>query len=252
MSHLLLEKGLRASQEGDEVRMVARARTLTVLARLDPDRKGSVLRFLYETDLISKEDSVVKLTGISILGSITGAADLRGVDLGFIYMGNVDLSGTLMTSANLAFCDLPGADLRQADFSYATLTNANLSKADLRFIVMAETNLSGAILSGADLRCVRLWANDLTGADLGNADLREADFAGSISGPLISDDPDANFGDAILTDANLAGADLTDAIITEEQLAQCASLEGATMPNGQKYEDWLKSRGEDGENGSPS
>ena len=34
----------------------------------------------------------------------------------------------------------------------------------------------------------------------------------------------------------------------------CGSLEGATMPNGQKYEDWLKSkdRGEDGKNdGSP-
>jgi hypothetical protein len=32
------------------------------------------------------------------------------------------------------------------------------------------------------------------------------------------------------------------------------SLEGATMPNGQKYEDWLKSKGggEEGENGSPS
>jgi hypothetical protein len=26
------------------------------------------------------------------------------------------------------------------------------------------------------------------------------------------------------------------------------TLAGATMPNGQKYEDWLKSRGEDGEN----
>jgi hypothetical protein len=30
------------------------------------------------------------------------------------------------------------------------------------------------------------------------------------------------------------------------------SLEGATMPNGQKYEDWLKSRGEDGKNSAPS
>jgi hypothetical protein len=34
--------------------------------------------------------------------------------------------------------------------------------------------------------------------------------------------------------------------ITEEQLEQQAdTLEGATMPNGQKYEDWLKDR-EDG------
>jgi uncharacterized protein YjbI with pentapeptide repeats len=97
------------------------------------------------------------------------------------------------------------------------------------------------------LEGVHLWANDLTETDLSNANLREADFAGSITGPLLSESPDEDFGDAILTDADLSGADLTDATITKEQLAQCASLGGATMPNGQKYEEWLKSngRGED-------
>jgi uncharacterized protein YjbI with pentapeptide repeats len=67
-------------------------------------------------------------------------------------------------------------------------------------------------------------------------------LAGSIIGPIISESPDADFGDAILTDADLSGADLTDATITEEQLAQCASLEGATMPNRQRYEEWLKDK----------
>jgi hypothetical protein len=36
---------------------------------------------------------------------------------------------------------------------------------------------------------------------------------------------------------------------------QAKSLEGATMPNGQKYEDWLKDKqgsGKDGENNFPS
>jgi hypothetical protein len=51
----------------------------------------------------------------------------------------------------------------------------------------------------------------------------------------------------------LSGADLTNALVTEEQLYQAKSLEGATMPNGQKYEEWLKSkgRGQDGENSVP-
>lgn len=242
MSHLLLEKGLRNSQQDDEVRMLARARTLTVLAWLGPDRKASVLSFLYETNLISKGDPLVKLSGISILGSISGAADLRGMDLAFAYMGDADLSGTLMTGVDLAFCHLPGADLRETDLSEATLTHTDLSEADLRFTVMSKTNLAGAILSSANLEGVHLWANDLTEADLSNANLREADFAGSITGPLLSDSPDADFGDAILTDADLTGADLTDATITEEQLAQCASLEGATMPDGRKYEDWLNAQ----------
>jgi hypothetical protein len=55
-----------------------------------------------------------------------------------------------------------------------------------------------------------------------------------------------------LTGADLSRANLSDADgITNEVLAQQAkSLKDATMPNGQKYEDWLKSkdRGEDGEN----
>ena len=65
----------------------------------------------------------------------------------------------------------------------------------------------------------------------------------------------ANFMRADLVGANLAEADLTDALfLKKEQLCSCYSLKGATMPNGQKYEDWLeaKSCGKDGENSGPS
>ena len=46
MSELLLEKHLRTSQPEEEVRKIARVRTLTVLRGLDANRKGSVLQFL--------------------------------------------------------------------------------------------------------------------------------------------------------------------------------------------------------------
>jgi hypothetical protein len=57
----------------------------------------------------------------------------------------------------------------------------------------------------------------------------------------------ADLSDANLFIADLVGADLSDANLegaraTEEQLEQAKSLEGATMPNGQKYEDWLNDR----------
>src|SRR3712207_485400 len=55
MSSLLLEKDLRESEEDSEVRTLARARTLTVLARLDPSRKTSVMQFLVEADLVQRE-----------------------------------------------------------------------------------------------------------------------------------------------------------------------------------------------------
>jgi hypothetical protein len=31
--------------------------------------------------------------------------------------------------------------------------------------------------------------------------------------------------------------------LTDEQIAAAESLDDATMPNGQKYEEWLKSKG---------
>jgi len=62
--------------------------------------------------------------------------------------------------------------------------------------------------------------------------------------------------ETVMRGANLSWANLSGAIgITEEELEQqTESLRGATMPNGQKYEEWVKSKGdgEDGENGGPS
>src|SRR5215207_8763596 len=42
MSNLLLERNLRESEQGSEARTLARARTLTILPRLDPSRKTAV------------------------------------------------------------------------------------------------------------------------------------------------------------------------------------------------------------------
>jgi uncharacterized protein YjbI with pentapeptide repeats len=56
-----------------------------------------------------------------------------------------------------------------------------------------------------------------------------------------------------MREANLGGAFLTNADLIGE-LSVASDLEGATMPDGQKYEDWLKSKGkwEHGENTGPS
>ncbi len=52
----------------------------------------------------------------------------------------------------------------------------------------------------------------------------------------------------------MSESELSVARVSEGQLATCKSIEGATMPNGQKYEDWLKSKGsgEDAKNNDPS
>jgi hypothetical protein len=114
----------------------------------------------------------------------------------------------------------------------ATLSEANLDK----------VNLSGSYLRGAILRDAIL-----SGAALPEADLLGANLIG------------ANLRDAVLLGAKLLGANLKDAdlsgakgITNEELEQQVYSLEGATMPDSQTYEDWKsKGRGKVREDSSP-
>jgi hypothetical protein len=129
MSDMLIPKTDRPSlykaRPVDSLSSVARARTLTMLPRLDKERKARVVQFLHESGLIAANCPIVAMR----------RADLRG---------------------------------------------ANLS----------GTHLAASYLRGANLSKARGW--------------------------------------------------------TEEQLRAAKCLERATMPNGQKYEDWIKSRGEEG------
>jgi hypothetical protein len=54
IGNLLFDKDKPPWEASDEVRKLARALTLTILRRLDPGRKRSVLDFLYEADLIQR------------------------------------------------------------------------------------------------------------------------------------------------------------------------------------------------------
>jgi uncharacterized protein YjbI with pentapeptide repeats len=50
----------------------------------------------------------------------------------------------------------------------------------------------------------------------------------------------ADLQDAQLWNANLQGAYLHRANVTPEQLLEAKSLKGAIMPDGTKYEQWIK------------
>ena len=218
MSELLTDKDrpLHRAQVGDGLSTVARARTLTVLPRLDGERKRSVVQFLYESGLIARNRVVVYLGGADLRGANLRGASLEGTNLRWADLRGADLRGAHLTEANLFSAILEGTDLIWANLRWAILIWANLSRA----------NLSNAILEGADLRGANLFRADLSNANVSNADVSNAKLSG----------------------ANLIGADLRWADLsgaqgwTEEQLTIAEVLEGATMPNGQKYEDWLKDK----------
>jgi hypothetical protein len=225
MAQLLLDKErpLRKSEKDSEERTLARARTLTVLSKLhSPKHKASVLQFLYESGLIvqgqevdprlrpivgkfpSETDPVLDLSG----------ADLRGTDLGGASLPSVDLSGA----------DLSGAYLHSVHLEDAQLSKASLNGANLHGAHLARASLSLATLRKATLRKANLRGTFLVLADLRGAVLSSAFLLG-----------------ARLDGANLSRARLTAALgWTLEQSIAADSLEGATMPTGQKYEDWIK------------
>jgi uncharacterized protein YjbI with pentapeptide repeats len=214
MADLLLNEKLRTT-ENEEIRDVARIRTLTALRGLDATRKGLVLRFLNEAELVSKGNPIVSLKG----------ADLRGAHLNGANLSGADLSHANLYSANLFDADLSGTDLNNAIFNDAVLFNTNLNganlngtylhEADLKSSNMSAANLSGAYLNGADLRHSSFSGTRLTGSDLRGSNLSGVDLS-----------------HAILKDADLSGADLSDSKVTDEQLATVKSLNGATLPDG--------------------
>jgi uncharacterized protein YjbI with pentapeptide repeats len=279
ISKLLLDKQrpLQQSQEGNEVRTVARARTLTVLPRLDSKRKRSVLQFLYESGLVFKDRTIVDLKGAdlsnarlsaaelttvnlseaALSGAYLNAADLRGIDMSEAALSRADLS-----SANLHEANLSGADLLDADLSAANLHEANLSEADLLRAHLSSATLHRANLSGAELREAKLLRANLHEANLSRADLRWTDLReanlhrADLSRADLSEAQlvGADLREATLSGATLSGANLEGVlgIANEELRHQAYPLDGVTMPNGQKYEDWIKTskdgHGKDGEN----
>jgi uncharacterized protein YjbI with pentapeptide repeats len=127
----------------------------------------------------------------------------------------------------------PGPDDHTFSARIVGLGGADLKDANLRYVTLEGAALDGAILENADLRYAKLSGIDLGGAYLSGADLRGANLSkASLREAQLQRKDELNLRGADLTDADLSGADFTDAKVSNEQLATCMSLEGATMPDG--------------------
>jgi uncharacterized protein YjbI with pentapeptide repeats len=284
MSQLLTDKErpLYKTQRGDRLSIIARARTLSVLGRLDSSRKRSVLQFLYESGLIAKDRAVIDLRGADL-----SKARLIGLNLSQADLSEANLSQANLSEASLRRADLSEAKLGEADLQYArvgsprdtffeqTLFGATRNKLGSLLTTtrsrwqrilppanLSQANLSKAHLTYTDLRRVNLGQADLSDAKLNEADLKDANlreanlYRANLWRTSLNS---ADLREANLFQADLGGTELRqDVFIIRWRLpgfwekrarrGEVMRLGGATMPNGQKYEDWLKSkdRAEDG------
>lgn len=167
MTELLLEHGLRSrnEEEGAEGRSIARTRTLSVVRSINEERKGHVIKFLYESKLIGFIENDEHKPGIVALYGM----DLAGAKLSGAYLIGADLSG-----ADLSEADLSGTKLIMAKLSGAKLVGANLPWAYLYGADLVGTQLREADLTGADLRGAKLIAEKQSRVDFRKAKLTEA------------------------------------------------------------------------------
>jgi uncharacterized protein YjbI with pentapeptide repeats len=183
MTSLLLEKNLRESEKGSEVRILAQARTATVIQALDGDGNRNVIRFLKEARLTGNiygetPSAISLLTRTDLQGARLEGADLSGIDLAYTILDDAHLRGT----------------------APEWLPSASLAKADMSRTYLEDCNLVGATLDNAILRDAYLY-----GANLSSATLKDADLSG------------ANVGGAVVKSADLTGADLTATNLRSER-----------------------------------
>jgi uncharacterized protein YjbI with pentapeptide repeats len=206
------QPSLYKARPGDRFSFVARARTLTVLSRLDYERKERVVQFLYESDLISSTHPVLGLSG----------ADLRGVDLSRVGLIGAYLHDVNLSEANLYGVQLIGSDLGAADLREAGLEQIDLSIADLREANLRWAYLRGTDLRWADLRGASLIEAYLEGTKLRGADLEQTNLRGAV----------AWTEEQLRAVKSLEGATMPDGKV----------LRGETNPDGPTFDEWVKDR----------
>ena len=131
MSELLLEKQLHSpaapyeirNVTRDEVRNVARVRTITILFQLDARRIGYVFAFLREAGLMSTtSESIVSLK----------QANLNKINFSQAMINEVDLREANLFEANLSEANLSEANLSDAILSDAILSKAKVTEEQLK------------------------------------------------------------------------------------------------------------------------
>lgn len=170
MTDLLMKQDLRGSRSGDEVRNIARIRTLSAVRNLDGFHKAQVILFLYESGLISTDDVFVDLRDADLSGMRLLGKDLTAISLAGANLAGTSFQKSRLTGANLAGAKLTGIyqgtlGLLSADFEEANLQNANLSNVELGGFEFTDMEIRG------DLRG--------HGANFEKADLRGANFEGA-------------------------------------------------------------------------
>jgi hypothetical protein len=113
ITNLLVEHHLGDNNPDDEVTALARAQTLSMLRKLDPEGKRTIVLFLTDAGLLQASPS--DSTG-------GGVISLAGADLKRVNLPNAELELVDFTGANLSDADLSGPTYTVPTYTVPTYT----------------------------------------------------------------------------------------------------------------------------------
>jgi len=163
MSELILEKNITLTDVTMRKTFV-RPKILATLRQLDPTRKSSIIKYLYESELLSIDKNPLDLSG----------ADLSNIDLGYPFRFKGKSAKGIYSTTNMHSLSLPDVRLVNASFANLYLSWSNFEHSDL-----TGANFHGTLFLNTIFHQANLSFTDFTDAVTALVDFEEADLTGS-------------------------------------------------------------------------
>lgn len=149
ISDLINKSNLLDITKNKESKIIARTRTIIAVENLEGERKGQVLQFLYEANLI--DDKKINILGanfreVQVSGIVLRKTTIKGVHFCDSDFENTFLDGSNFISCNFSNTNFNGSSMENTNLEYSDLSNCKLTNIDL-----TKVNFEGANLNYADL-----------------------------------------------------------------------------------------------------
>lgn len=161
ISELINKWNLLDKTQNNESRIIARTRTIVAVENLEGERKGQILQFLFESNLI--DDEKLNILGanfreVQASGIVLRNTTIKGVHFCDSNFKNTFLDGSSFISCNFSNTNFNGASMENTNLGYSDLSYCKLTNIDL-----TRVNFEGANLNYADLSNSKITQSQLNG-----------------------------------------------------------------------------------------
>ncbi|CAF1392815.1 unnamed protein product [Didymodactylos carnosus] len=152
MGDLLLKSDKNLSK--DELknrRIIIRAKTLSTLRQLDPQRKTHLIQFLHEAGLLHKNRKPIDLDGADLSNTNFSGSEVLGLNLNYVSLSYVTLINATFINVDLESADFSWSVLTYGSFINSYLDGANFSHCEMAYSYFNDVSVDNTIFSDVNL-----------------------------------------------------------------------------------------------------